>query len=119
MRIAGEIKYFFDESKDFAHLKYSDQNGKLSLDTVIVPAAYRNRGVGSQLVRQFLSWAAIWQRDVYLAARPIGVGSGSADNLGKLYRFYSRHGFEEVNRGVTVIHMVRRFIELDKGGPPG
>lgn len=110
MRVAGEIKYYFDEEADFAQIKYSDQEGKLSLDTVLVPASRRNQGVGSLLVSQFLAFADLWRRDVHVAARPIGVGSGSAGNLEKLYRFYSRHGFVEVGRGVTVIHMVRKHI---------
>jgi len=109
MRIVGEIKCYFDETGDYAQLKYSDKDGRLSLDTVIVPRSMRNGGIGSRLVKQFLDLADIWQRDVHLAARPIGLGSGAEENLGKLYRFYSRFGFVETGRGVTVIHMVRPF----------
>ena len=110
MKITGELKYFLnDDEHDYAQLKFSDTNGRLVLETIIVPKSMRDQGVGTTLACQLLDLADMWEKDVYLTARPIGVGSGSSGNLDKLIRFYSRLGFAELDRGVSQINMVRRY----------
>lgn len=105
MNITGEIKLFFD--KDYAQLKFSETNGSLSIDTVMVPFKHRGLGIGTALIQRMLVWADSMQKDVFTSARPIGTHSD--EKVQRLVRFYEQFDFHAYKRGVTAVYMKRTF----------
>lgn len=104
MNIIGEIRYYLGEG-DYAQLKFSEGKNSLSIDIVMVPSRYRNRGIGTMLINRILLLADSMNKSVYLSARPIG--SSSEEMLQKLVSYYERFGFKLVDRGMLVAHMSR------------
>ncbi len=111
MNIVGELRYYLGD--DYATLKFSESLESFSIDIVSVPAAHRGTGVGRTLISHVLNLADLRRKNVHLSARPIG--SYDEDKLARLVRYYQRFGFEQVDRGVTVVYMVRRPLP---GSPP-
>ncbi len=104
MNLVGEIKWFLGED-DYARLKYSEDKHGLFIETVLVPARYRNQGIGTELVRHVLILADAMGKKTRVSARPIG--NATPENLNRLVAFYSRFGFVEEDRGMTIVYMVR------------
>lgn len=102
--LVGTLKWSIND--DIAQIKFSETDKGLSLDTMIVPAACRGQGIGSQLLQQFIDFAVLKNKDIYLTARPLG-GRSSPERLARLVNFYHKSGFEVIDEGVTVCHMVR------------
>ncbi len=105
MNLVGEIKWFLGED-DYARMKYSEDRHCLFIETILVPARYRNQGIGSELVRHVLVLADALGKKTRVSARPIG--NATPENLDRLVGFYSRFGFTVEDRGMTIVYMVRR-----------
>ena len=103
MNLIGELKYFL--GGDHATLRFSECATSLSIDIVLVPSAHRSQGVGTALIRRALCLADAGGLEVHVAARPIGTHG--ADALERLVAYYTRFGFAELDRGVSVIYMRR------------
>lgn len=103
MNVVGEIKWYLDG--DYAHLKFSEGLGSFSIDTVMVPAAHRSKGIGNKLINHVLILADQLGKQVRLSARPIG--DTSEERLQRLIVYYSRFGFYVVDRGHSIAYMVR------------
>lgn len=103
MNISGEIRHFL--GGNYAFLKYSECRSSLSIDVVLVPPSHRGQGVGSGLIARILVLADLTARKVFVDARPIGASGEPA--LERLVTYYKRFGFEEIDRGLTVVHMCR------------
>ena len=73
MNVVGEIKWYLDN--DYAHLSFSEGVGSFSIDTVMVPAAHRSKGIGTKLIRHVLILADQLGKQVLISARPIGETS--------------------------------------------
>jgi len=104
MNIVGEIRYHLGD--DYALLKFSESKGAFSIDTVMVPASYRNMGIGTILVTHIILLADSFHKEVCLSVRPIGTF-----NEGKLQRlvaYYGRFDFEVLDRGQTIVYMIRK-----------
>jgi len=71
----------------------------------MVPAGQRKKGVGTGLVQHVLLLADQMKKPVRVSARPIG--SMSPESLQRLVQYYERLGFREIDRGLTVVHMLR------------
>lgn len=112
MNIIGEIKYYLDD--DYAHLKFSESKETFSIDTVMVPASYRNSGIGTILINRILFLADCLGKEVRLSARPIG--SVSEEKLERLTAFYKRLGFKVLDRGLTVSYMARHVKKIQFQG---
>lgn len=105
MNIVGEMRWFLGD--DYAQMKYSESGGSFSIDLVMVPASYRSRGIGANLISHVLYLADRMEKDVYLSARPIG--SYSEEKLERLIAYYQRLGFEVIDKGLTVAYMQRKY----------
>ena len=103
MNIVGEIKYHL--GNDYAQLKFSESKGAFSIDTVLVPVSYRNNGIGTILVRHVLLLADSMHKEIRLAVRPIGTFN--EEKLQRLVAYYKRLDFEVLDRGQTIVYMVR------------
>jgi len=90
-----------------AVIKFSETDVALRVDSLMVPADQRNRGIGRRLMGYVICLADGMGKEVRLSARPIGKGSRDSDRLERLVRFYAHLGFQEVARGVTSVEMVR------------
>ena len=108
MNIVGEIKCYLGD--DYAHLKFSESKGAFSIDTVMVPASYRNNGIGTMLIKHILLLADSLNKEVRLSARPIG--SLSEEKLQRLVAYYKRLGFQVLDRGQTIVYMMRRVDQV-------
>jgi len=104
MNLVGEIKWYLGED-DYARLRYSEDRHGFFIETVLVPARYRNQGIGSELVRHVLAMADALGKNTRVSARPIG--NATEENLQRLVGFYSRFGFTVEDRGMTIVYMVR------------
>lgn len=102
--ISGELNWSIGDEK--AKLKFSESAGGIKIDTIVVPASCRGKGIGSILINQVIACANLAGKDIYLSARPLG-GSTSPERLERLVHFYAKLGFKEIDRGVTVCHMMR------------
>ncbi|MCK5697685.1 MAG: GNAT family N-acetyltransferase [Gammaproteobacteria bacterium] len=102
--LVGTLKWNIND--DVAQLKFSEIEKGLSLDTIIIPASCRGQGIGSQLLTEFINLATIKKKDIYLTARPLG-GRTNPERLERLVHFYKKLGFETLEEGVSVSHMVR------------
>lgn len=105
MNLTGGMQLHLDG--DQAQLRYSEDQRGFSIDQLMVPAAHRGRGIGTLLVRRVLILADHYKKDVHVSARIIG-GQSSEERLQRLVKFYKRLGFEALDRGLTVVYMVRR-----------
>lgn len=105
MNVTGEIKYFLGDGIH-AHLRFSESTASFSIDTVMVPALHRNKGIGGLLIRRILLLAELLGKDIYVSARPIG--NNSVERLDQLVRYYERFGFEPIDRGLTTVYMVKK-----------
>lgn len=103
MNVVGEIKWYLDN--DYAHLRFSEGVGSFAIDTVMVPAAHRGRGIGTNLIKHILLLADQLGKQVRVAARPIG--QTSEERLQRLIAYYQRFGFYMVDRGNSIAYMVR------------
>lgn len=100
MNITGEINYLLEN--DHASLKFSETRESISIDTVMVPASFRGKGIETFLVNRILYIADSLHKTVYLSARPIGAFSDE-----RLVSFYRRRGLEVYDRGVTTAYRRR------------
>lgn len=105
MNLTGELRWHLGEA-DFALLHYSEDMAAFSIDSVMVPSAFRGRGIGTELIRRVLIMADAVGKDVFLSARPIG--NSGEDRLLRLVHYYERFGFIQIDRGLTVVYMARR-----------
>jgi GNAT superfamily N-acetyltransferase len=105
MNISGEIRYFLGDG-DYAHMKFSESKTAFSIDIVMVPSAYRNNGIGSVLIERVIVLADTMGKDIYISARPIG--NLTDEKLNRLVDYYRRFGFDIVDKGLTVVYMVRQ-----------
>jgi len=104
VNISGEIRYFFGE-QDHARLKFSENVTSLSIDTIMVPSAHRNEGIGTLLISRVLLLADQLGKDVHVTARPLG--NRGEDRLMRLVAYYERFGFERREDGYSSIYLVR------------
>jgi GNAT superfamily N-acetyltransferase len=107
MNIVGEIRYNLGE--DYARLKFSETRDSFSIDTVMVPAAHRGKGIGTFLINHVLTLADRMQKEVYLTARP--MGNANEENINRLVRYYRKFDFFEYDRGVTASYMRRNRVK--------
>ncbi len=103
MNVVGEIKWYLDN--DYAHLRFSEGIGSFSIDTVMVPAVHRNKGIGTKLINHILILADQLGKQVMVSARPIG--ETSEERLQRLIAYYQRFDFRMVDRGHSIAYMVR------------
>jgi len=103
VNIVGEIKCYLGD--DYALLKFSESKGSFSIDTVMVPASHRNEGIGTMLVNHILILADSLGKKVRLSARPIG--SFNEEKLQRLVAYYKRLDFHVLDRGLTIVYMIR------------
>ena len=104
MNIVGEIKYHLGD--DYAVLNFSESKGAFSIDTVMVPASHRNKGIGTILVRHVILLADSFHKEVCLSVRPIGTFS--EERLQRLVAYYKRFDFKVLDRGQTIVYMIRK-----------
>lgn len=107
MNVVGEIKWYLDD--DYAHLRFSEGIGSFSIDTVMVPAAHRRKGIGTKLIQHVLVLADQFRKQVRVSARPIG--DTSEERLQRLIAYYQRFGFYVEDRGHSIAYMVRAVPE--------
>ncbi|MBU0675932.1 MAG: GNAT family N-acetyltransferase [Proteobacteria bacterium] len=114
MNIVGEIKWYLGD--DYAQIKFSESKEAFSIDTVMVPAAHRSKGVGSQMIRHILTLADGLAKKVHVSARPIG--NVSEERLQRLIKFYQQFGFYQVDRGHSIAYLVRDTQPKSSIRPP-
>jgi GNAT superfamily N-acetyltransferase len=113
MNVVGEIKWYLDG--DYAHMRFSEGAGAFHIDTVMVPAAHRGKGIGTRLINHILILADQLGKQVRLSARPIG--NTSEERLQRLIVYYERFGFYVEDRGHSIAYMVRD-VPADKVKSP-
>jgi GNAT superfamily N-acetyltransferase len=104
-RLTAEIKLLLPGGKT-AVLRYTEAAGAFSLDIMLVPSAFRGRGLGTLLLQRLLLLADALGMPVFTTARPLG-GGNQPGALERLVAYYARFGFEPVKRGLTTVHMCR------------
>lgn len=104
MHITGELKWHID--KEYAHLKFCEEDHEIHIDTIFVPAIHRKRGIGSTLLQRILAMADQIGKRVLLDARPIGATG--EEHLQRLIVFYQRFGFKVTSRGNCRATMIRQ-----------
>jgi ribosomal protein S18 acetylase RimI-like enzyme len=77
----------------------------------LVPARFRQQGIGALLVSRLLAMADGANKDTFLTVRPIGQSSEEA--ISRLIRFYERFGFALVDREAGLAHMRRNAKLVD------
>lgn len=105
MNITGELKWHFD-TNDFARIKFSESKEAFSVDIIMVPAKHRSQGVGKKLLQHVLTLADAMHKPTNVTVRPIGA-SLDPEALEDLVAYYRKFGFEELDRGSTVVYMRR------------
>jgi len=103
-KVVGILKWTI--ANETVQLKFSETDKGLNLDTIMIPAVCRGQGIGSQLVKQFIDLANVQNKDIYLTARPLG-GRTNPERLARLVNFYKKSGFDILEEGISVCHMVR------------
>jgi len=109
MNIVGEIRCYL--GNEYAQLKFSESINSFSIDTVIVPASHRNKGIGKLLINHILCLADSMKKDVRLSARPLGAFS--EEKLQRLVSYYNKFSFQTLDRGLTAVYMVRKAKESE------
>jgi ribosomal protein S18 acetylase RimI-like enzyme len=104
MNVTGEIVWHLGD-ENHAKLKFSESRHSYSIDTVLVPPAYRGQGIGTQLINKIIFLADREGKEIYLSARPIG--SSDEQKLMQLVHYYERFGFQVIDKGLSVIYMRR------------
>ena len=107
MNISGEIKWYLGDS--FAKLNFSEGQRAFSIDSVMVPASHRNKGIGRILISHVLILADQMGKCVRVSARPIG--ECSEERLQRLINYYKSFGFEVEDRGHSIAYLLRNVIE--------
>ena len=105
MNITGELKWHFG-TRDFARLKFSESKEAFSVDMIMVPAKHRRQGIGKKLLQYVLLLADATHQPTSSTVRPIGA-SLDPNALEDLVEYYRKFGFEELDRGSTVVYMRR------------
>jgi len=108
MNIVGEIKWYLED--DYALLKFSEGKNSFHIDSIMVPAAHRQKKIGTKLIEHILVMADTMNKEVRVSARPIGATS--EERLQRLITYYERFGFHLEDRGNSIAYMVRDI-------PPG
>ncbi len=102
--LTGELRWSVGD--EIAQLKFVETANGIKIETIVVPASCRGRGIGSILINRVIKCANLAGKDVHLSARPL-AGRTNPERLERLIRFYEKFGFKELERGVTVCHMIR------------
>lgn len=89
---SGSLVYTWDEGKNAFTIK-----------TILVGESDRSKGVGSELMRQFLEEVDKLGASVHLLAAPLGRGKrspsrGDSELDSKLVTFYQKFGFQPTGR---------------------
>ena len=93
-------------------LRFSEGQGALSLDLVLLPSELRNMGMGSMLLARMLALADRTGMPVRTTARPIGPNNPKI--FARLVRFSERFGFRTEHKAADRV-MMRRPPQ-DAGG---
>lgn len=104
MNIVGELRCYL--GKGYAQLKFSESRRSFSIDTVVVPAAFRNQGIGTMMINHIIYLADRLEKEINVSARPLG--SFHEDKLQRLILYYKKFGFQVMDTGLTNAFMVRR-----------
>lgn len=104
MNLTGEMHWHLDDDNQ-AVIKFSESSHAYSIDTILVPGKFRGQGIGSKLIGKILLLADSQDKEIYLSARPIGLHGDEA--LFRLVHYYERFGFQQTDRGLTVVYMRR------------
>ncbi len=104
MNLTGELHYHL-EGKDYARVKFSEGVKSFSIDIVFVPAQFRTRGIGKELVKRALAIADAAGKETFVTVRPLGP-SGE-DVVTSLIHFYQKFGFDLTDRDPGLAHMHR------------
>ncbi len=107
MNISGEINWYLGD--DLAKLKFSESQGAFSIDSIMVPAVYRNKGIGRTLISHILILADQMGKCVRVSVRPIG--EFSEERLQRLIRYYKSFGFEIEDRGHSIAYLVKNIMK--------
>jgi GNAT superfamily N-acetyltransferase len=100
----GELQLRRD-GRQIAELHFAENEDSFSLELVLVAAAERGRGLGTELIRRLFILADVAGKPILTTARPIGANTPAA--LARLERYYQRLGFEVTRRGVSSVDMQR------------
>lgn len=104
MNLTGELHYHL-EGKEYARVRFSEGVNSFSIDIVFVPAPFRKRGIGKELVNRVLALADATGKEVLVTVRPLG--QSGEDIILRLIRFYQQFGFELTDRDPGLAHMRR------------
>jgi GNAT superfamily N-acetyltransferase len=115
MLISGEIRYQLEGGR-YATLRFREDAERIHLDLVLVPSQDRGRGVGGFLVSRLLAFADLAGKAVDAVARP--VGQSGPGTLARLVDYYSRFGFETIERRISSVALVRWPTSLAGGEFP-
>jgi predicted GNAT superfamily acetyltransferase len=115
IEMIGELQLRRD-GRQIAELHFAENEDNFSLDLVLVAAAERGSGLGTELIRRLFILADAAGKPIVTTARPIGSSSPAA--LARLERYYLRLGFEATRRGVSSVDMQRPPERRAAGEPP-
>lgn len=104
MNLTGELHYHL-EGRDYARVKFSEGVNSFSIDIVFVPSAFRQRGIGKELVKRALAIADAAGKEVFVTVRPLG--QSGEDIISNLIHFYEKFGFNLTDRDPGLAHMHR------------
>ena len=107
MNISGEIKWYLGD--DLAKLRFSESQAAFSIDSIMVPADYRNKGIGRILIGHILILADQMGKCVRVSVRPIG--EFSEERLQRLIQYYKSFGFEIEDRGHSIAYLVKNIMK--------
>ncbi len=102
--MSGELAWSIND--ETVELKFTEIDKGLKIDKIIIPASCRNKGIGTHLLQHFIQLASIYNKDIYVIARPLG-GRTNPERLNRLVRFYQQLGFKKLEEGISICHMVR------------
>lgn len=110
MNIVCELKWYL--GNDYAQLKFSESRDAFFIDTIMVPAAHRGKGIGTHLIKHVLILADAKEKIVRVSARPIA--DANEERLQRLVAYYKRFGFSVEDRGLSIAYMVRNRTNHSK-----